>query len=86
MLNLLSSIVYTTCLYADPPGGTSADGQVQKDIALMLSAGSPIVRRLVQDQGKQPAMLYVNQTVRKVLSRQQKRTVTRSRQYDQELS
>ena len=47
------------------------DGQAQKDIALMLSAGSPMVRRLVQDQGKQPAMLYVNQTVRKVLHRQQ---------------
>ncbi|MFG6094999.1 MobF family relaxase [Leptothoe sp. ISB3NOV94-8A] len=42
-------------------------GQTQKDIALMLSAGSPMVRRLIQDQGKQPAMLYVNQTVRKVI-------------------
>jgi len=62
------------------------DGQTQKDIALMLSAGSPMVRRIIQDQGKQPAMLYVNQTVRKVLRRQQKRTVTRPRQYDQELS
>nr|WP_284682017.1 AAA family ATPase [Adonisia turfae] len=46
------------------------DGQAQKDITLMLSAGSPMVRRLVQDQDKQPAMLYVNQTVRKVIRRQ----------------
>ena len=46
------------------------DGQNQKDIALMLSAGSSMVRRLVHDQGKQPAILYVNQTVRKVVSRQ----------------
>ena len=62
------------------------DGQTQKDIALMLSAGSSMVRRIIQDQGKPPAMLYVNQTVRKVLSRQQKRNISRSRQYDQELS
>ncbi|EKU98218.1 conjugative relaxase domain protein, TrwC/TraI family [Leptolyngbya sp. PCC 7375] len=62
------------------------DGQTQKDIALLLSAGSPMVRRIIQDQGKQQAMVYVNQTVRKVLSRQQKRNITRSRQYDQELS
>ncbi|MFG6093898.1 MobF family relaxase [Leptothoe sp. ISB3NOV94-8A] len=46
------------------------DGQSQKDIALMLSAGSPMVRRIIQDQGKQQAMVYVNQTVRKVLNRQ----------------
>ncbi|MEO0397208.1 MAG: MobF family relaxase [Cyanobacteria bacterium P01_A01_bin.137] len=46
------------------------DGQTQKDIALMLSAGSPMVRRIIQDQGKQQAMVYVNQTVRKVLNRQ----------------
>ena len=46
------------------------DGQTQKDIALMLSAGSFMVQRLVNDQGKQSAMLYVNQTVRKVISRQ----------------
>lgn len=44
------------------------DGQIQKDIALMLSAGSSMVGRLVQDQGKQQAMIYVNQTVRKVIS------------------
>ena len=62
------------------------DGQTQKDIALLLSAGSSMVRRIIQDQGKQQAMVYVNQTVRKVLSRQQKRNITRSRQYDQELS
>ena len=53
----------------------------------MLSAGSSMVRRLVRDQGKPPAMFYVNQTtVRKALSQDQKRTVIRSRQYDQELS
>ena len=46
------------------------DGQTQKDIALMLSAGSPMVRRIIQDQGKQQAMVYVNQTVRKVLRHQ----------------
>ncbi|MEA5464970.1 MobF family relaxase [Leptothoe sp. PORK10 BA2] len=46
------------------------DGQSQKDIALMLSAGSPMVRRIIQDQGKQQAMVYVNQTVRKVLNHQ----------------
>ncbi|NEQ55196.1 MAG: hypothetical protein F6K11_34595, partial [Leptolyngbya sp. SIO3F4] len=46
------------------------DGQTQKNIALMLSAGSSMVRRIIQDQDKQPAMLYVNQTVKKVISRQ----------------
>ncbi|MEM1238639.1 MAG: MobF family relaxase [Cyanobacteria bacterium P01_H01_bin.26] len=46
------------------------DGQTQKDIALMLSAGSPMVRRIIQDQGKQQAIVYVNQTLRKVLNRQ----------------
>ena len=46
------------------------DGQAQKDIALTLSAGSSIVRRIIQDQGKQEAMIYVNQTVRKLLSHQ----------------
>lgn len=46
------------------------DGQTQKDIALMLSAGSSMVRRIIQDQGKQLAMVYVNQTVQKVISRQ----------------
>ncbi|MEO0397769.1 MAG: hypothetical protein AAF243_17545, partial [Cyanobacteria bacterium P01_A01_bin.137] len=54
------------------------DGQPQKDIALMLSAGSSMVKRLVHDQGKQPAMIYVNQTVRKVLGRQ---TVKKTRSY-----
>ncbi|MEO0435165.1 MAG: AAA family ATPase [Cyanobacteria bacterium J06656_5] len=44
------------------------DGQTQKDIALMLSAGSPMVRRIIQNQDKQQAMIYVNQTVRKVVS------------------
>ena len=62
------------------------DGQTQKDIALMLSAGSPMVRRIIQDQGKQPAMLYVNQTVRKMFTRSQKQAPTRSHRYDQELS
>ncbi len=46
------------------------DRQARKDIALMLSAGSPIVRRIIQAQGKQPAMLYVNQMVRKIISHQ----------------
>ena len=51
------------------------DGQTQKDIALMLSAGSSMVRRLVQEQGKQPAMIYVNQMVRKVISKYEGRTI-----------
>ena len=50
------------------------DGQTQKDIALMLSAGSPMVRRIIQDQGKQPAMLYVNQTVQQVISYQKRQS------------
>ncbi|MEM9009504.1 MAG: hypothetical protein AAGE59_39155 [Cyanobacteria bacterium P01_F01_bin.86] len=54
------------------------DGQTQKDIALMLSAGSPMVRQIIRDQGMQPAMLYVNQTMRKILSRQ---TAQKTRQH-----
>jgi hypothetical protein len=44
------------------------DGQAQKDVALMLSAGSSMVRRIVQGQGKQQAILYVNQMMRKIIS------------------
>nr|WP_284682028.1 AAA family ATPase [Adonisia turfae] len=52
------------------------DGQAQKDIALMISAGSAMVRRIVHDQGKPSAMLYVNQTVKKLLSCQKIDKVT----------
>jgi len=65
------------------------DGQTQKDIALVLSTGSSMVRRIIQNQGRQQAMLYVNQMVRKVLSRQtvhktQLHKLRRSRQMELE--
>ncbi|MDJ0707966.1 MAG: hypothetical protein QNJ46_32235 [Leptolyngbyaceae cyanobacterium MO_188.B28] len=40
---------------------TFASGESQRDIALMLVAGSPYVRRIDQKQGKSKAVDYVNQ-------------------------
>ena len=59
------------------------DGQPWKDIALMLSAGSPMVRRILQEQNKQQAMIYVNQTVRKIISFQ---TAQKNQLYQQRRS
>ena len=62
-------------------------GQPHKDIALLLSAGSPTVREIIQKQSKQQAMLYVNQTVRSALSRQHRPPIVRSRapQYERQM-
>nr|WP_250566184.1 AAA family ATPase [Adonisia turfae] len=62
------------------------DGQTQKDISLMLSAVSTMVRRISQEQGKPQAILYVNQTIRRMLISKQAPTVTRRQgAYDRQM-
>ena len=68
------------------------DSKAQKDIALMLSAGSPMVQKIIRNQGKKQAMIYVNQTTRKICTFQQVgrsdriRTLKASQQIEVELS
>lgn len=41
----------------------------------MLAAGGPVVQQIIQNQGKLQAMLYANQTLRKIISCQQMQTM-----------
>ena len=50
------------------------DGRSRKDIALMLTSGSLYVRQLYASNGKQKALLYIQQTVRGVGQQKQKYT------------
>lgn len=47
-------------------------GVSQKDIALMLAAGSPTVKQMMQEQRKAQATKYVNQVARLSYLEQQK--------------
>jgi hypothetical protein len=49
-------------------------GASQKDIALMLTAGSPTVKRMVQEQRKERAMKYVNRVAQLSCQRPQGQT------------
>lgn len=56
----------------------------QKDIALMLTAGSAYVKRIHQGAGKQKTMLYIKQVVKSVLQQSSSKK-THSRRADLEL-
>jgi hypothetical protein len=47
------------------------DGRSQKEIALILAAGSPMVREIRHNSGRQQALHYVNQTARQVCTQKQ---------------
>jgi conjugative relaxase-like TrwC/TraI family protein len=61
------------------------NGHNQKEIALMLTVGSPYVRQIHQGQGKDKARIYVSQTARAVCQKEQSRELTRNRQKDKQL-
>ncbi|NJO80929.1 MAG: hypothetical protein HC827_22120 [Cyanobacteria bacterium RM1_2_2] len=55
------------------------DGHNQKEIGLMLTAGSPYVRQIHQEQGKNKARIYVSQTVRAVCEERQQQQIERQK-------
>ncbi|MEM6252855.1 MAG: MobF family relaxase [Cyanobacteria bacterium P01_D01_bin.156] len=61
------------------------EGRSQKEIALMLAAGSPMVQQIHRSQGKRQAMLYVNQTARSVRQRQSTKPQTQSRSLERQM-
>ncbi|MEO1743099.1 MAG: MobF family relaxase [Cyanobacteria bacterium J06629_9] len=54
-------------------------GYRSKDIARILIAGSPLVQQIVQQTGKEQALVYVNQTVRSLYSQKLPNHHSRSR-------
>ncbi len=61
-------------------------GHTQREIALMLVAGSPVVRERSHNQGKAKTREYVNQVARAVCQRQKGRSLRRKRGQQMELS
>ena len=61
------------------------DGQSFKDMALMLTAGSPYVQWMAQAQGKEKSRVYVNQTARQACQKEKKLTRPRQRQQERQL-
>lgn len=62
-----------------------ADGQSRKAIALMLTAGSSVVKQIHRSYGKKRAMDYVNQTARSICSQQQSSNRLKSSEQQLEL-
>jgi hypothetical protein len=61
------------------------DGQSQKVVSLMLTAGSPYVAQIHQEQGKEKARTYVNQTAKAACRREQKQQLIRGAQKQKQL-
>jgi conjugative relaxase-like TrwC/TraI family protein len=61
------------------------DGRSQKEIALILAAGSPMVREIRHNSGKQQALYYVNQTARQVCAQKQVELPTPLRSKQQQI-
>ncbi len=61
------------------------NGHNQKEIALMLTVGSPYVKQIHQEQGKDKARIYVSQTARAVCQKEQSRELAKDRQKDKQL-
>lgn len=59
------------------------DGQSQKAVSLMLTAGSPYVAQIHREQGKDKARTYVNQTAKVVCRCEQKQQLIRRTQEKQ---
>lgn len=60
-------------------------GHSQKEVALMLAAGSPYVAQIHREQGKEKARAYISQTARAVCRKEQVRQLTKNRQRDKQL-
>jgi hypothetical protein len=60
-------------------------GLSQKEIAWMLTSGSPYVRQIAQTQGQEKARGYVNQTARAVCQKEQAKKIRRARSQELDL-
>jgi hypothetical protein len=59
------------------------EGLQQRDIALMLAAGSPMVKQVYRSRGKPQAMKYVNQMAERICQRQVEKAMRFSRSQPQ---
>jgi hypothetical protein len=61
------------------------EGHSQKEVTLMLAAGSSYVAHIYQEQGKEKAKAYMSQTARAACQQEQSRELTKHRQQDRQL-